>query len=337
MVAAFAMLSAVASLPLMQLPDVSLHPRIFWALLGVSAAAIAFNVLWVFRGNIQLVSLTDVYTHRLQSRTVEGGFADYGTWWLAYAIDPLLLAYGLLRNKRSVFLVGALGQLFVYSTSSMRSVVLLIAILPGIYLLLRRGTEQIGPRIAWASAVLTVLSTLAAWGGVLPFLSTMVLFRTLGMPGLMSYVFYGYFSEHGYTYWSQVRFVNRLIPYPYDLQIPYLIGRDFYGNEALSANAHFLATDGLASAGLPGVIAIAAAAGLVLYLANVLAKRHDPLFLVMLLTGPLVALLNVGLFTTLLTDGLAVLLAILVVMPPVRRADAHPRARRPKPEVSISS
>jgi hypothetical protein len=150
----------------------------------------------------------------------------------------------------------------------------------------------------------------------------------------MSYDFYDFFSRHGYTYWSHVRFVSRFIPYTYDLQIPYLIGREYYGNDVLSANAHFMATDGIAAAGIPGLLLISAVAGLVLYVIDLLAKRHDRLFLLLLLAGPLIALLNVGLFTTLLTDGLGVLIVLLAIMPPVRSADApHPSRRLVVPSI----
>lgn len=76
----------------------------------------------------------------------------------------------------------------------------------------------------------------------------------------------------------------------------------------MNANANFLVTDGVAAAGIYGVFIIAIIFYYLLKYLNKVSARHDMDFVFIVLLGVISALLNVSLFTTLISCGLFLIL-----------------------------
>lgn len=331
--AALAIIGAFYRIPRLCVPQLKISALVFWTGFGAATAGLLANVLWVYHGNFHLVGFSDVYAVRFAARDIEAGVAGYATFWVGFALSPLVMAYGLVRRRWFLFAIGASAQILIYAMIAMKSVLLSIVILPALYFIFHSHVSKLASRVVWSAAIAVALLTASTYSSAVPSLSAhlgmLLLVRTLGIPGLSTLQYYEFFGQNGFTYWSHVRGLSSLIRYPYPTQLPYVIGNAYYDSPSLSANAHFLATDGLAAAGLPGVIVIAFFCGAVFYLCDVLARRHDPIFVSLCLAGPAMALLNVGLFTTLLTDGLMLTMVVLYLMPTVTAGPlpSHRRSR----------
>ena len=173
------------------------------------------------------------------------------------------------------------------------------------------------------------------------FVSSNVLLRTLGVPGLLTDQYYEFFRANPLTYLSHVKVLNLFAPpYPYETHILFVIGEYFYDNPELTANAHFWASDGLVAFGLPGVLVVSLlCAGVFYVLDSAAARQHTgQVALTLLVSG--VTLSNLNLFTTFFSGGLFAFIVLCWFSRPVsaegpehsgrrtvRRGSEHPSAR----------
>jgi len=120
-----------------------------------------------------------------------------------------------------------------------------------------------------------------------------------------------FFTSNPQTYYSHVTDISLLIEYPYDLPVGRVVGAYQYGTPDINANSGIWATDGVASAGLFGVLLIGVALGAFLGFTNRITNtiRHD---FVSVALVPLVLLMtNVSMFTTLASGG-GILLVFII-------------------------
>jgi hypothetical protein len=315
--AIFASFSLITLLPVPQ-PGPAPRPigrKAFWsAFWGVYAVLFGY-ALYVFRDNLSLSSLYDVYGQRaIASDVATGTLVGYATGVLAGCMNPFLMTIGLLHRRPALFAVALVGQVFVYATFALKSVLVSVLILLIFHATLLRG-ERI--RI-WRLVGLVCLSialplAIAAVVDVdeSPFvenLVALVFMRTYGMVGALTGVYHEFFANHDLTYFSHVNIVRLFVDYPYDLSIGEVIGESL--GYDLNSNANFFATDGIASAGKTGVVIVGAIMAAVLGFADrwVPARSHR---LLCIASAPVaISLANSSVFTTLLTGGLLLLIVL---------------------------
>jgi len=143
----------------------------------------------------------------------------------------------------------------------------------------------------------------------------LVPFRTLAVPALALTQYRDFFAEQPRTYLSNVKGISWIIPYPYAEPLAAVIGKRYYGPTMEGANAGVWATDGFAAFGSIGVPISSVLLGLVLVVYDVLAKNEDVRLSTVALTYIGVSLSSVSLFTTLLTQGWIILLALMMLFP----------------------
>ena len=149
----------------------------------------------------------------------------------------------------------------------------------------------------------------------------LVHFRTFSIPSLLIVQYYEFFKSHPFTYLAHVTGVNRVIAYPYSVDIPRVLGFHYYGDPNLGANASFWAGDGLASFGLPGILILSVFCAVVFWIFDSCAREQDPRLAALAATVIGVSLANVSLFTTLLSGGFLFLMAALLLLPPAEAQD----------------
>jgi hypothetical protein len=89
----------------------------------------------------------------------------------------------------------------------------------------------------------------------------------------------------------------------------------FSGTTGLDATAHFWATDGIGGFGLPGIILVSVFCALVFWALDSLSRRHDPRLVALVTTYAAYNLANISIFTSLLSGGFSLLLALIYLMP----------------------
>jgi hypothetical protein len=146
--------------------------------------------------------------------------------------------------------------------------------------------------------------------------------RTFATPGHVTWDYVDYFSTHPQYHLSH-SFLSWMGPSAYDVAPPLLIGTVYF-HEGTDANAS-LWGDAYANFGFTGILVFSLAAGVVLLAADALGRGRDAR-----VAGPMLAVAGLslaatGIFTTVLTQGLALGLLLMALMPPVAdRARASP-------------
>ncbi len=295
--------------------DNQLGKLAFW---GLYAGLFAM-VLSVFGGHLQLVSFADVYTLRSEnSDLAQTGLVGYALANLAWALNPYLIAKGLLERQKIPLWVGIAGQVVLYSTLGHKGVLLSTIVVVGAYYVLLRGpvvsAVAISRMMVMACAIPMVpfvLGPAEDRSMLVQQLVALVYMRTLGMGAAAAGMYINFFQSHPFTYYSHISVVAPFVHYPYQMSLGEVIGYDLVGSD-LNANASFYATDGYAALGAVGVVLIGPVVGLFLSLAN--AMTAGSLRLACAAIVPFVMIVsNSSLFTSLLTGG-GFLLLLLVYL-----------------------
>src|SRR6185503_12261837 len=163
--AGFTGMGLVYRAPLLRLPSVHLAQRFFgwfFGILLVSGLVIAWRT---YAGHLQLVNFflgsTEVNQQRLATRDIgaSAGVLQYLLDAVACAIDPMLMSYGLMARKRGAFAVGAAGQVLLYATAGMTSIILSVPLTVVLFLLMRRRSRGLPAALVWGTAGALLVST----------------------------------------------------------------------------------------------------------------------------------------------------------------------------------
>lgn len=290
----------------------------FWKMFRVLALGLVLWVMATFRGHLHIVSFWDVYDLRFAADDLmEGSLVHYAVMWLSAVIGPFFLALGLHQKRPFIFLAGVSTEMLVYSATAAKSALLSIPIVLLFYFVLRCRQTLFGIKFTGGCVLLFVSLFLVRSldNGLVTWALSLVLMRTFGNSGLMTSWYSDFFQRNPVTHYSHVTGVNWIWPYAYANPLGIEVGSYYSGDPTLDANAHFWATDGLAAWGLPGILLVSALCALVFQFLDSAAQKHDVRFTAILVSFAAINLANVSLFTTLLSGGLGMLMAVLIAMP----------------------
>ena len=337
--AGFAIMGACYQAPLLRLRPARISRRVFWKGFGLIAGALVLWMIAVFRGRMQFLSFNNIYDLRdIQNDISEGTLVNYAFMLLTGALNPFLMGCGLFYRRRWLFLAGVLGQLLVYSVGGTKGSVLSIAFISGFYILFRIGSSPFALKLAFGTLALAGgLCVTYVFAGYDPVPLQMhwialfvVLVRTLSMNGLMTAWYYNFFQNNPHTFYSHIKGVNWFVHFPYERTAALEIGSVYMGGNDADPTAHFWAIDGIGALGLLGVLLISAFCGLVFWLLDSAAQKHDPRFAALVTSYAAYNIANISIFTSLYSGGLAILILALYLMP------AEAAARRKGPERGAS-
>jgi len=321
--AGFAITGSSYLLPSFRLRVARFSSQLFWTAFSTIAIFSTLWILIVYHGHLHLVSFGDVYDLRDASNDLsEGSLVNYPFMLLSGAIDPFLMGYGLYSKRRWLFIVGALGQLLMYSVGGTKGSILSIAFMLGIHCMLKIRRIRFGHVMSFTSLFVLFGTTLSVpitgkgdvsfFGGMLQFV---ILMRTLSTNGLGTAQYYDFFQRNPLTHLSHIHGVNWFVHYPYNYPVGQEIGLTYAGTTNLDATAHFWATDGIGAFGLPGVLLVSIFCALVFWILDSVAKRHDTRLAALVTAYAAYNLANISLFTSLFSGGLALLILFLLLMP----------------------
>jgi hypothetical protein len=142
-------------------------------------------------------------------------------------------------------------------------------------------------------------------------------FRLLAIPSISLEHYFAFFSDHPLTGFCQISFLKPFVACPYSEQLGVVFASEYHlGN----MNASLFATEGVASVGPMFAPLAALGCGLVIALGNKVSAGLPPRFV--LISGAIIPniLLNVPLSTTLLSNGLGLLMLLWFLTPRDGRA-----------------
>lgn len=291
----------------------------FWQCFFLVYGALNLWLLVAFGGHLRLVGFADVYTQREASNDVlEGSLVGYVSGFLSGGFNPFLMAYGLHKRRYALFAMGAGGQILVFATAALKSVVASIVVVPAFYFLLfrRRGAllTRVGLAFAGSAVVLALLAEelYSQRNTLAQAIFSLVYMRAYCMPGVLTAVYTEFFLTHKLTFFSHVGLFRSFIDYPYGDALGHVIGAYMLPvGSPMDANASFLMTDGMAAVGSIGIIMSGVFCRIFIWLFDISVSDSDIPVGCCALVPVLITVMNTSIFSAMLTGGAAVLSVLL--------------------------
>lgn len=310
-------------LKLVTLTHYPLDRRLFWIVfVGVFAVSNAWLSI-TFRSNLHFATLKEVYDIRAEAGAVQlqNPSIGYVSSLLSNVMNPFWIAYGLAVRRWSLVMLGILGQILIYATAAMKSILLSPLFIILIYYSVKKDRGGLVPKFGLLCfAMFVALTALVGVHeeGFLFNLATITLVRSFSIPGVEIGEYQYFFGHFPHTYFSHVHGVNLLVSNPYSLSLGQEIGY-FYGGESNgrigNANADFFAMDGIAGFGLPGILIMGIVCSAMFWVLDSFASEYSIAFSSSILTSCAISLTNNSLFSSFLGGGIMLLMLLFFFMP----------------------
>lgn len=296
-----------------RLRGIRIPSNVLWS--GVVAISVAVYGYLSLRFNLslQIGSLVDVYDTRAaykEGLAAGSGIAAYLVGWQANVLNPLVIAFGLVRRRPGWIAAGTAAQILIFSFTGFKSVFFSAFFLFVLLILIKGERPLIGFRLLTGLTTLILVVVLADAITGSSTMTSIFVRRLLVTPGQLSGYYLDFFSDQPLAHLGH-SVLAPFFDYPYSVTPPNLIGQVYFGSVETSANAHIWA-DGFANFGLVGVVAFSSLLGAFLWLFDSAARHADLRVGVLLLGVPAFSLSNSALITTLMSHGM--FLAFLVML-----------------------
>jgi len=141
--------------------------------------------------------------------------------------------------------------------------------------------------------------------GIIELLGSLVLMRTISMPGFLTVQYMRFAESNPLTYYSHVNVIDAIFNnYPYRNVLGYEVGYFFSNSYNNNANANFIATDGVVALGPGGIIVAFLMFSILMIVVDSVTTGYSKKFLCLSSLYIIINLLNASLFTTFLSGGL---------------------------------
>ncbi len=274
--------------------------------LGISLYVYGWLILsgGLRRFNLDLLSVYEVRAEYLQA---QGPFLGYFVPWQANAINILLLLYAVYRRKYWLAAIAFVAQLILFGMTGHKSFLLAPVLAIGVY-------------VSWKKhALFWILggAVLIVGGSYLAFLITgnhlvpsLLIRRLFFVPAASHLIYYDFFSrsENPYVMLSN-SILGLFLHYPYDAPIPIVIAEKYWGSQ-FWPNVGYLG-DAFAHFGFKGMFLFSILLGVFLRALDSVGSKQPSHFIAAIISVPAMALVNSGLFTSSLTHGFVLSLAML--------------------------
>lgn len=269
-------------------------------------------LVFSFGAVMSFSGLDDIYAQREQGKARDL-FEGYVQTYFGYVFSPAILAFGLVRKNYFLAVTGILGSVVLYMITAEKAVFMYPLFMVSLFLVLRsRSGFFLSPSIiALSFSVLLLLATLLySNSAIASFVVWYLGVRSLLFPGTFLAHYSTFFNDFGYTLGTHITGINMLIEVPVQLashprwpSIGHLVGEDYLGIPTLNANASFIASDGVASFGVVGVIVIMILYSLFLVVLDRVTRGVQPNLSLVLLLPLALTLTNGSIFTAMLSFG----------------------------------
>lgn len=299
--------------------DIFFEPgRLTYTIYFLSAMSLLF-VITELHSLFRFVSFDSVYDLRSDAAEIHTStLTKYSIMWLTYCFGPFFVARALLKRGKLDWLVCLIIFIVIYSTTGSKIALLTPFFSYAMYKMDSDRGEFLQNILVATTTFIGLALTIIPSEGIARWINSILLMRVFGSNGWVASVYYEYFSEHSYTYYTHIGPVNAIFgTYPYgDRSLGQEIGQFYFANEA-NFNAGFWASDGFAALGMFGLPIITLFLAIVLKLLNMIAHNFSSRMLNLWLLGFWMALLNAPLTTALLSGGGLLVGMLLVMVRPV--------------------
>lgn len=318
----FLLLGISYRLKLIRFKERNISIKKFWLFYYLITFFMLAFILYLFRDNLSFADLFSseaVYDTRFLGQKIQNQSAIAGHFimWLGNALFPFLIAVGLVNKDKIKLYIGSGGLILLYMTMANKQFLFAILFTILIYKLFKAKSQK---KITLFLIYLTIPTFALIYSQttdgiiqVLGFqLAGILLLRTVYTSSVMSIYYNDFFKTHEVTNFSHISVINKFIDYPYgDQQLGVVIGTNFANIDNYNANATFFLTDGVASIGLIGVPIIALFCSLIFFLFDSVVNKNTLILAVLLIANSCIALMNVSIFTTLISGGLVFFMLLL--------------------------
>ncbi|MCH9684896.1 MAG: hypothetical protein K0V04_25900 [Deltaproteobacteria bacterium] len=305
----------------MDAPEAS--PR-FWLWFGVAAVGLHVAVVVKFGLPQSLPSWAEIYDVRAEFGDVArsgGRLGAYAVAWAANVINPVLIAWGVVRRRPGVVLLGVAGQLLLFGITALKSVVLSAGLIAVVVFVMRDGGRRFGRWMLGGATALLVLGMLEAHFADGQLVAGVLVRRTVVVPGQLMGLYVDYYAQHEHA-WLGHSVLEGLVPHASAVAPPRLVGGQYFASVA-SANASVWA-DGYANFGGLGMAAATGLLAAVLWAYDRAAVGLPGALAAALFALPAFNLANSALLTSLLTHGVLLVIGVAALLPRVDRAGGQP-------------
>lgn len=297
----------------------SLLAGFFCAILGTILLMVLFGAHRYFS-----LSIRDVYLYRRDTSELLPGFFGY----IMSPVSKIMLPAGMAlaayyKEKLLIFVLGFLTIIY-FGLTHHKSILLAPFLTLGLFVFLQHRDNHLFLRILFILAAALGAAEVAVLQWVLnsdqiAVYTTFILRRVFIVPAFLDNMYVDFFSQNPFYYWSTSSITLGLVPRPYDVSAPFLIGRVFFGNPDMSANSGFIAS-GFSNAGILGVCVYATIIGLIM---SQLQSQGRVLGAPVTIGITVITITSVfrstDLVTAILTHGLLFLFLVLSLMPRSRQ------------------
>lgn len=271
----------------------------------------AITLFITFRNILSFASIDDIYVQRFAAAEIGNGLVGYFRTYFSYVFSPTLIAIGLVSRRRSLVLAGVAGYILSYAIDAAKIALVIpatIFIFVGARFLRITSTSIYTFGIAVFAGVTSLFTEYSA---AVRYFVDVLLLRTITIPGQTFSQYYDLFEERGYTYWSNTRFIDLVVPPPVAFRsdpfwpvLGQIVGAEYYGADSrMNANANLFAGEGVAAGGPLGVIVIALLLAGWLRMMDRYSQDWNRTFVITIVIPVGMALTNIHLTTLLLSFG----------------------------------
>jgi len=216
-----------------------------------------------FGSVMSFASLDNLYEQR-ERGSAQNFIEGYAQTYSQFVFSTGLVAFGLYRKNFAYLAVGLTGSIMNYAITAEKSGLMYPAFILALYLALSSGRKILSSTyfvMAALSVILFVSALTWEQSDISDFICWYFGTRTVLTPGIFIAHYTDFFYDRGYTYFSHIRGLNFFLPIPVQYlsevrwpSLGLIVGEDFIGFPKLNANASFVASDGIASLGQPGIV-----------------------------------------------------------------------------------
>src|SRR5262249_45377531 len=198
-----------------------------------------------------------------------GKSLGYAMGQLGQALNPYLMAFGIVNRRKTCLIAGILGQIIVFGLTGFKSILFSIIFLGTLFIFMKRWRQSFGLMLAAGLTAAILLSAAVDAYNHNIFLSSLITRRTLATPGLLT----GFYFEH----FSQVAHAGMGFHFsrwpPAFFGPPQEIGLVYFGRN-VDANANIWA-EGFAEFGVMGIFGMTALTGLLIWAYDSISAKRN--------------------------------------------------------------
>lgn len=293
-------------------------PQIPFRAVEVCTLLMTVGIIAVGHSQMHLINIftqaEEMYNFRAENAENRIALVVYLRWWLTGAFYPFLLVCYLRKSHyRKSFLI-VVAYLLMFMMDMQKLTFLLPFVLIVFYLVVHAYEKKLSDYLHSIIAGSIILFSLVVYllqDNVIIFsIGTILMLRTICVAGWLTQFYFRFFAENPYTHYAHINIVNAITNgYPYGDEP---LGRVVAYNTQ-NANANFFLTDGIAAWGLGGLVLICLFYLLFLHFLTAVSYRYKKADLFVIFLPTVSFLMNVSIFTTLLTNGMGVLIILLLM------------------------